>query len=523
MKCKLLSTVLAVGTLFSTCVCFAQSIPVTIVNDSGQNMYLTATEGTKVGIKGDPKLSPVLNYGASGDFTKINNSTIMIPSGKRMAFTADDNYDGPYKNLTTGISSGRIYASLGSALKMPSNGFVTVMLNPQTFGYLEMTYTPGGKTCDLTNVDSFEPVRFQIEVFKNGSNVASETSTYYDTYKNVYDKLSGICPNSIDKVNTNRINSPKDNPTAWANTLTQDQINKYFSTNFKIKKNISMNYSSEVAGGYYTLSYDCIYNKGIIECTKTSKSKSGQSGWTGGIPAKVIKLYVTTPAPGGGQLTPACVFANTAPQGEFFYSYDGTLGNIGQDINLPGSLPDMSCDFVSDKLLAPLKTGNEKNTYSGIIDKTSDAYSKPNSDAGPRQGIVLKNLQDATSMTLTLLGEDFKSSLKPPKPPGPSKQVPVNNGSDKITAVFYFQPGGVDEGKVITYNGVKKTLLENSNFNTKLSCTFGKTNKWPITFDGKYATLQVDIASDGTMSNAKFDPNPKPNTGGGNLNINFSE
>ena len=69
----------------------------------------------------------------------------------------------------------------------------------------------------------------------------------------------------------------------------------------------------------------------------------------------------------------------------------------------------------------------------------------------------------------------------------------------------------------------KKTLPENSNFPAKLSCTFGKINKWPITFDGKYATLQVDIASDGTMSNAKFDPNPKPNIGGGNLNINFAE
>ena len=110
------------------------------------------------------------------------------------------------------------------------------------------------------------------------------------------------------------------------------------------------------------------------------------------------------------------------------------------------------------------------------------------------------------------------SLVKPHIPPSTGKQVPVNNGFDEITAVFYFQPGGVDEGKVITYNGVKKTLPENSNFPAKLSCTFGKINKWPITFDGKYATLQVDIASDGTMSNAKFDPNLK--TSGGNLNIN---
>ena len=519
MKGKIIIVALAVLTLVSTNFCFATSIPVTVVNNSKQNMYLTATETPPVGDGTQPALSPMLNYGASGDFTKVNNSTIMLAPGATMAFTADDTYSGPYSSDTTGISGGRIYASAGEQLNVPDNCYIPVMGNSQTFGYLEMTYVPNGKTCDLSNVDSFEPVRFQIQIYENGSPKASQTATYYDTYTDIYNSLKNISASSVDSANSLRINSPKDNPTAWANTLTQEQINNYFSTEFKTTQTLAVNYSNAASGGYYTLSYDCVYNNGVVTCTKTANSKPGP-GWNGSTPASTIKLYVAKAAPGGGQLTPSCIFSNTAPPGQFFYTYDGTLGNIGDSSDIPGSVADMACIFVSDELLAPAKIASTTNSYSGVIDKNSDAYSKPTSDAGPRQKIVLKKLDNASAVTITILPKDFKSPLTPPNPN--SGQAPINNGPNQITAVFYFTQG-IDDGKQITYNGVTKTLSGDLNFNTKLPCTFGQTNKWPVTFGGNYATLQVDIAKDGTMSNPSFDSNPTPVLGGGNININFSE
>jgi len=453
-------------------VCFASDqMKVTVKNDSGHKVYITATEAHKIGEKWQsPVKTKFLQNELTPSTAKIGENDVAIPIGSSVDFMLDDTKMGPIDN---GVWGARVYVSWDDQLKLPSNLILNPVTDKAMDGFFEITYTQSGKTCDLSNVDAFTPVRLQFEVMDNG-NVA-KTSTYYDTFDGIMTKLSAICTNpkaakiyGEDGTTLVRILSSKGSGSSyWPPILDQTSLEALYS---KIKnENIYEQYTDVPAKASRSLNYTCNYAAGILTCTYMTSGQSKDSGWTGAEPPKVIKCYIGTTSPAGGQLTPTVVADGTSANSWFYY--DGKPGRIGDgSIDKPGAAADMACDFVNHKLLSKTVTNQNPKTYGGIIDANSDAYSRPNSDTGPRQLIVLDDLSSASSLVITILNPNFKSSLTPPKPspvnpPAPTKGVknpqPDNPGRlSKLGAMTIFTCSGS-----ISFDGYNKTLKPGGGWN----------------------------------------------------------
>ncbi|MCF6777064.1 hypothetical protein L3V83_10845, partial [Thiotrichales bacterium 19X7-9] len=391
------------------------TLPVTVQNNTNETIYLTATTGKpgKMHTYTDPKQSTFLIHnwhdpkpGAlGGELPTHDGNIVIMPKGSQYKFTLNEksNY---------AVTGGRIYASYNVQGLPSSDSNWIPSFKSYSIGYTELTYNSNtaGKVIDLTNVDSFGPIRFELDI-TNNKNPKKVVLSYYDTYYNIYNKLLMVSKGKDvkDLKYPNRILSPvKTNN--WDHLLTQSFINNYFETTYRDKQSVNMIYAPGEKSSYH-LSYSCQWAINTVVCTDNGSKKNTWNYNKAVTAPEKITLFVAKAATGGGNLTPGAVYKNTAPPGKYFYTYDGTLGNIGDGTtDIPGSEADMVTNFISQQLLAGLKDNMDKNLqdYSWVINKYSAAYSAPNSDATARNDIVLQKLDNSTNLVIKILPKDYK-------------------------------------------------------------------------------------------------------------------